>query len=140
MQVTKIKQQTNEIQEIGLENVELKEQLRVATQMVNQVMEQEGSVLQRFHIKYKDIVMGKQLGMCLTNSVCVAVRVCSSGACCYTSSLFFIGEGGFGTVVKGVLRGELDVAVKTMRVTKITKHGSNQGQGFPSPWGVDSLD
>ena len=62
MQVTKIKQQTNEIQEIGLENVELKEQLRLATEMVNQVMEQEGSVLQRFHIKYKDIVMGKKLG------------------------------------------------------------------------------
>ena len=30
-------------------------------------------------------------------------------------------EGGFGTVYKGVLRGELDVAVKTMRVTKITE-------------------
>ena len=32
-----------------------------------------------------------------------------------------LGAGAFGTVYKGVLRGEVEVAVKTMRVSKITE-------------------
>ena len=31
-----------------------------------------------------------------------------------------LGEGSFGTVVKGVLRGNISVAVKTLRVTKLS--------------------
>ena len=55
-------------------------------------MDQDSKMLLQYQIPHKDIVRGKM-----------------------------IGEGSFGTVYKGVLRGEIDVAVKTMRVTKITE-------------------
>ena len=61
-QGTKIEKQTAAIEDLGLENVELKEQLRLATEMVNKVMDQDGSVLQRFHIKYQHLEIGEKLG------------------------------------------------------------------------------
>ena len=55
-------------------------------------MEQGGTVLDQFTIRYSDIEFGPS-----------------------------IGEGAFGTVYKGSLRGGTAVAIKTMRVTKVTK-------------------
>ena len=57
-------------------------------------MAEEGSVLRHYEIPYQDLAYGKEK----------------------------IGAGAFGTVYKGVLRGEIDVAIKTMRVSKITEH------------------
>ena len=37
-----------------------------------------------------------------------------------------LGEGSFGTVMKGVLRGSIPVAVKTLRVTKISSEVLNK--------------
>ena len=55
-------------------------------------MEQGGSVLEQYSIAHSDLKLGKS-----------------------------IGEGAFGTVLKGTLRGETAVAVKTMRVEKVTR-------------------
>ena len=71
---------------------EMGKQLADARQLVEKSMAQEGSILGRYQIPYADLKM-------------------------YDS----IGEGAFGTVFKAVLRGELAVAVKTMRVSKITE-------------------
>ena len=65
--------------------------------MIEEVMAQEGSLLKRYEIPYVDLVFGKELG-----------------------------AGSFGTVYKAVLRGDIDVAVKTMRVSKITKEELNK--------------
>ena len=55
------------------------------------VMEQGGTVLDQYAIPYDDICFGPT-----------------------------IGEGSFGTVLEGLLRGETKVAVKTMRVEKVS--------------------
>ena len=55
-------------------------------------MEQGGTVLEQYSIAHSDLKLGKS-----------------------------IGEGAFGTVLKGTLRGETTVAIKTMRVDKVTR-------------------
>ena len=55
-------------------------------------MEQGGSVLEQYSIAYKDLELSETLG-----------------------------EGSFGTVLKGTLRGATAVAIKTMRVEKVTR-------------------
>ena len=54
-------------------------------------MEEGGTVLGKYSIAYADLDLGES-----------------------------IGEGSFGTVYKGTLRGEQRVAIKTMRMDKVT--------------------
>ena len=69
----------------------IKESLIHAQKIVNKVMEEGGSAIDCYSINYNDIELGKPLG-----------------------------EGSFGTVHRGILRGDQVVAVKMMRTGKIT--------------------
>ena len=71
-----------------------KEQLAEAQKVVDDVMAQGGTVLDQYAVPYSDLTMGASLG-----------------------------EGSFGTVYQAKLKrgaGEITVAVKTMRVEKVT--------------------
>ena len=59
--------------------------------MVIEAMESEEAMLKHFAVSFGDLDLGATLG-----------------------------EGTFGTVVKGVLRGNIPVAVKTLRMTKLS--------------------
>ena len=69
----------------------MKRSLAKVQRMVTTAMESEENMLKPFAIKFSDLVLGDTLG-----------------------------EGSFGTVVKGMLRGNIAVAVKTLRVTKLS--------------------
>ena len=66
-------------------------QLRAAQKLVHEVMAKADHQLKAFAIPFSDIDMGEQ-----------------------------IGEGSFGAVSKGVLRGTTTVAIKQMRVSKVS--------------------
>ena len=68
------------------------ERLEEAKTLVNEVMSQGGTILDQYSIKHTDLTFGSSIGM-----------------------------GSFGTVFKGTLRGVITVAIKTMRVDKVTK-------------------
>jgi len=80
-----------------LELADLKRSLAKAQQMVVKAMESEESMLKPFSITFSELDLGASLG-----------------------------EGAFGTVLKGVLRGNIPVAVKTLRVTKLTSEVLNK--------------
>ena len=65
--------------------------------MVTKAMESEEAMLKPFAIAFSDLDLGVTLG-----------------------------EGSFGTVMKGVLRGNIPVAVKTLRVTKLSSKVLNK--------------
>ena len=61
---------------------------------MDKVMAEQGSVLRPYEIPYQDLEFGEE---------------------------DVLGAGAFGTVYKGMLRGKTDVAIKTMRISKITE-------------------
>jgi hypothetical protein len=65
--------------------------LAQAQKMVTKAMESEENMFKPFAITFSDLDLGATLG-----------------------------EGSFGTVMQGVLRGNIPVAVKTLRVTKLS--------------------
>ena len=71
---------------------EMEKQLRDARELVREHMSEGGALLARYEILHSDLKLGQR-----------------------------IGEGAFGTVLRGTLRGKHQVAIKTMRVSKITK-------------------
>ena len=75
----------------------MKLSLAKAQKMVTKAMESEENMLKPFAIMFSDLDLGVTLG-----------------------------EGSFGTVMKGVLRGNIPVAVKTLRVTKISTEVLNK--------------
>ena len=78
------------IQARDLELADIKRSLAKAQELVTKAMESEESMLKPFSITFGDLNLGATLG-----------------------------EGSFGTVMQGVLRGNIPVAVKTLRVTKL---------------------
>ena len=76
---------------------EMEKKLKMARRPVDRVMKEEGSLLDRYELPFEDIVSAHE-----------------------------IGQGAFGTVFKGLLRGTIDVALKTMRVGKIMLLKSNE--------------
>ena len=86
-----IVQKSQELQSINEELTAMKLSLAKAQKMVTKAMESEENMLKPFAVAFSDLDLGATLG-----------------------------EGSFGTVVKGVLRGNIPVAVKTLRVTKIS--------------------
>ena len=79
------------------ELAEMKRSLATAQSMVTKAMESEEAMLKPFALLFGDLVFGDTLG-----------------------------EGSFGTVVKGMLRGNIPVAVKTLRVTKLSSEMLNK--------------
>ena len=92
-----IEQRSKELQSSQDELAEMKRSLAKAQNMVAKAMESEENMLKPFAIAFSDLDLGDTLG-----------------------------EGSFGTVVKGVLRGNIAVAVKTLRVTKISTEVLNK--------------
>ena len=87
-----MKHQSIAIRKKESEIVEMKKKVAAATELVNKVMAQEKATLAAYEIKFADLELFELLG-----------------------------EGSFGRVVRGTLRGEHEVAVKTMRIAKITE-------------------
>ena len=86
-----IDMRSKELQSSQEELAEMKLSLAKAQDMVTEAMKSEENMLKPFAIKFSDLDLGATLG-----------------------------EGSFGTVMKGVLRGNIPVAVKTLRVTKLS--------------------
>ena len=92
-----IVQKSNQRKGLQRELAKMKLSLATAQKMVTKAMESEENMLKPFAITFSDLDLGATLG-----------------------------EGSFGTVVKGVLRGNIAVAVKTLRVTKISTEVLNK--------------
>ncbi len=88
---TIINEKSHELRSNRMQLAEMKITLANAQKMVTKAMESEEAMLKPFAIAFSDLDLGATLG-----------------------------EGSFGTVKKGVLRGNITVAVKTLRVTKIS--------------------
>jgi hypothetical protein len=83
--------QKKELRKTHEEKKALQQSLANAQAMVAEAMASEEAMLKPFSILYKDLELDATLG-----------------------------EGSFGTVMRGMLRGEIPVAVKTLRVTKLS--------------------
>ena len=90
----KISDQTTEIRTKESEVKTMKRKLHAAQEKITQVMAESDAVLRPYALAHDDIDFGE-------------------------NEKTPLGEGSFGTVFRAVLRGTTDVAVKTMRVSKI---------------------
>ena len=88
-----IKRNRQEIETKEKQNARLSKQLQAATEAVKRAMAEVGAILSKYELQHADLDFGSEMTK--------------------------LGEGSFGTVVKALLRGTTDVAVKTMRVSKI---------------------
>ncbi len=88
---TLIKKKSKEIESNKRELAKMRLSLAMAEKMVTEAMMNEEGMLKPFAIPYEDLAFGRKLG-----------------------------EGSFGTVFKALLREVIPVAIKTLRVTKIT--------------------
>ena len=90
-----IKAKSFEIQKKNSKLMSMKQKLHAAQATIALVMAESNTMLKPFELSHDEIDFGKVLTK--------------------------LGEGSFGTVYRAILRGTIDVAVKTMRVAKVVE-------------------